>query len=195
MIASLKGVVQEVGADHLVVEVAGVGYLLQASSRTLSTRIVGEAVFLLVEMQVREDSITLFGFAGTDERDWFRLLTGVQGVGGRVALALLGTLAAADLSRAIALEDKAMLARAPGVGPRLAARIATELKGKGPQLAPGAAVAAVPPTSAARDAVSALENLGFRNTDAARAVAEAERDLGELAPAALIREALKRASR
>ena len=198
MIASLKGVVQATGQDQAVIEVGGVGYLVQASSRALAALEVGAAAFLLVETQVREDAITLYGFTSQAERDWFRLLTGVQGVGGKVALAILGTLAPDEIARAILLDDKAMVARAPGVGPRLAVRITTELKGKGP--APGA----VPqgpqprtpaPASATADAISALENLGFRPAEAARAVAEAERDLGELPTPALIREALKRASR
>jgi Holliday junction DNA helicase RuvA len=199
MIASLKGVVQAIGQDQTVIEVGGVGYLVQASSRALGTLDVGAAAFLLVETQVREDAITLFGFTTAAERDWFRLLTGVQGVGGKVALAILGTLAPDEIARAITLDDKATIARAPGVGPRLAARITTELKGKGPALGsapqslqPSAAPAA---SSATADAVSALENLGFRAAEAARAVAEAERDLGELPTPTLIREALKRASR
>ena len=195
MIASLKGLVQSIGADHAVVEVGGVGYLLQMSARALSALSVGEAAFLLADMQVREDSISLYGFADAGERDWFRLLTEVQGVGGRVALAILGILSADELARAIALDDKAMLARAPGVGPRLATRIATELKGKAP--APGGAVvpAAATAGSATANAISALENLGFRAADAARAVAEAEHELGALPTATLIREALKRARR
>jgi Holliday junction DNA helicase RuvA len=198
MIASLKGVVQAVGADHAVIEVGGVGYLVQASSRTLAQLEPGVATFLLVETQVREDAITLFGFAGSAERDWFRLLTGVQGVGGRLALAILGTLAPDEISRAVTLDDKAMIARAPGVGPRLAARLTTELKGKampglGAALAPVASAIPAPATPAA-DAVAALEALGFRTPDAARAVAEAQRDLGDDLPIpALVREALKRA--
>jgi Holliday junction DNA helicase RuvA len=200
MIASLKGFVQVAGADHAVIEVGGVGYLVQASARTLSPLQTGAACFLLVETQVREDAITLFGFGTAGERDWFRLLTGVQGVGGKVALAILGTLAPEELSRAVTLEDKAMIARAQGVGPRLAARITTELKGKampglGAALAPVASAIPAPATPAA-DAVAALEALGFRTPDAARAVAEAQRDLGDdLAVPALVREALKRAGR
>jgi Holliday junction DNA helicase RuvA len=198
MIASLKGIVQAVGADHAVIEVGGVGYLVQASSRTLSQLEPGAACFLLVETQVREDAITLFGFGGAAERDWFRLLTSVQGVGGKVALAILGTLAPDEISRAVTLDDKAMIARAQGVGPRLAARITTELKGKampglGATLAPVAAATPAPATPAA-DAVAALEALGFRTPDAARAVAEAQRDLGDDLPVpTLVREALKRA--
>lgn len=199
MIASLKGQVQAVGSDHAVIDVGGVGYLVQASSRALQALVPGEAAFLLVETQVREESITLFGFASPAERDWFRLLTSVQGVGGKVALAILGTLGPDDIARAVTLDDKAMIARAPGVGPRLAARITVELKGKAPHAgaapAPAAAAPAAGGGSATADAVSALENLGFRPAEAARAVAEAQRDLGELPTASLIREALKRASR
>lgn len=200
MIASLKGIAQAIGTDHAIIEVGGVGFLVQASSRTLGTIGPGTAVFLLVETQVREDAITLFGFGTAGERDWFRLLTSVQGVGGKVALAILGTLPPEDLSRAITLDDKAMIARAQGVGPRLAARITTELKGKaapglGSALAP-AATAMPAPAAPAAEALSALENLGFRTPEAARAIAEAERDLGtEMPLATLIREALKRASR
>ena len=117
MIASLKGVAQHVGPDHAVIEVGGVGYLVQSSSRTLGSLEPGAAIFLLVETQVREDAITLFGFAHAGERDWFRLLTSVQGVGGKVALAILGALSADELSRAITLDDKAMIARAQGVHP------------------------------------------------------------------------------
>ena len=196
MIASLKGIVQALAADHAVIEVGGVGYLVQTPSRTLQKLTPDAACFLLVETQVREDAITLFGFATAGERDWFRLLTGVQGVGGKVALAILGTLSGEELAQAVTLEDKAMVARANGVGPRLAARIVTELKGKAPMTMGGVQDIAAPVSTAAADAISALENLGFRQPDAARAVAEAERDLGAHLPAAaLIREALKRAAR
>lgn len=195
MIASLSGRVSHVGADHAIVEVGGVGYLVQASGRTLAGLAAGADVRLHVETQLREDAITLFGFATLAERDWFRLLTGVQGVGGRLALAILGTLDPDALAQAIALEDRAMIARAPGVGPRLAARLVTELKGKatGPV---GVAPAMPAPQSPAADALSALANLGYRPAEAARAVAEAQRDLGEDLPVPqLIREALRRAVR
>jgi Holliday junction DNA helicase RuvA len=198
VIASLNGLVQAIGPDHAVIDVSGVGYLASASSRTLAGLRVGEPAFLLVETQVREEAITLFGFAGAAERDWFRLLTGVQGVGGRLALAILSTLASDELARAVALEDRATIARAPGVGPRLAARIVTELRGKAPGI--GAALAPVPampaPGGVAADALAALEALGFRTPEAARAVAEAERELGaDLETPTLVREALKRAGR
>jgi Holliday junction DNA helicase RuvA len=199
MIASLSGLVAHVGADHAIIEVGGVGYLVQASGRTLAAFRPGADLRIQVETQVREDSITLFGFAETAERDWFRLLTGVQGVGGRLALAILSTLEPEALARAILLDDRAMIARAPGVGPRLAARLVTELKGKGP--AGGAFPTAMPvaatavPSGAGAEARAALEKLGFRPPEAARAVAEAEAALGAVETAALVRDALKRAAR
>lgn len=199
MIASLSGKVQALGATDAVIDVAGVGYLVQASSRTLSSLAPDTPAMLLVETQVREESITLFGFASSAEREWFRLLTGVQGVGGKVALAILGTLAPDDLARAITLEDKASIARANGVGPRLAARIVTELKGKAasPAIGPiGTPFTPPAPQTPAADALSALANLGYRPAEAARAVAEAQRDLGDDLPTAtLIREALRRAAK
>ena len=198
MIARLTGTLAETGADHLVIDVAGVGYLAQASARTLSAvGPVGGNVLLLTEMQVREDSITLFGFGSAAERDWFRLLTSVQGVGGRVALAILSVLDPAELSRAIASGDKAMIARANGVGPKLAQRIAMELRDKtgGIALGPGAA-AIVPQRGAAADALSALANLGFRPAEASAAVAAAEEELGPDAGLdALVRLALRRAAK
>jgi Holliday junction DNA helicase RuvA len=200
VIALLSGTVAAVGADHAVIEVGGVGYLVQASVRTLARLAPDAEVRLLVETQVREDAITLYGFPDAAERDAFRHLTGVQGVGGRVALAILSTLPPAELFRAIALEDKASLARAPGVGAKLAARLVTELRGvvpAGPVAATGNAGPVLPsPAAAARDALSALANLGFRGPEAAAAVAAAEAALGEGAETtALIREALKRAAR
>src|SRR3954469_1217489 len=141
MIARLSGILAETAADHAVVDVNGVGYLAYASSRTLAALgPIGGSILLLTEMQVREDAITLFGFGSAAERDWFRLLTGVQGVGGRVALSILSVLEPNDLSRAIASGDKAMIARANGVGPKLAQRIAMELRDKagGVALGPGA---------------------------------------------------------
>jgi Holliday junction DNA helicase RuvA len=213
MIASLTGRVQHVGADHVVLDVNGVGYLVQVSSRTADrlrpkpvTQIsqidpdADKPVFLFIETQVREDAITLSGFLSATERDWFRRFVGIQGVGAKVAFSLLGTIPPDDLSRAITLEDKALISRANGVGPRLAARIVTELRGKDLP-GPGTALAdsgpsPATPSSATADAVSALANLGFREPEAQRAVAEAQRDLGaDLPTATLIREALKRASR
>ena len=198
MIARLSGILAEIAADHAVLDVGGVGYLVQASARTLSAiGPVGGQVMLLTEMQVREDSMTLFGFGSAGERDWFRLLTGVQGVGGRVALSILSTLDAEELSRAVAGQDKAMIARANGVGPKLAQRIAMELKDKIGAVAIGPA-GSLPSAAAgaAADAVSALANLGFKPAEAGAAVAAAEAELGEGASLdALVRLALKKAAK
>lgn len=197
MIARLTGVLAESAGDHAVIDVAGIGYLVQASTRTLSAiGPVGGQVMLFTEMQVREDAITLFGFGSAGERDWFRLLTSVQGVGGRVALAILSVLAADELSRAVASGDKAMIARANGVGPKLAQRIAMELRDKVGALELGPAGAAPPKGGAADDAVSALANLGFRPADANAAVAAAVAELGEAATLdALVRLALRKAAK
>jgi holliday junction DNA helicase RuvA len=196
MIARLAGTLIEAGADHLVIDVAGVGYLAQASTRTLaSLGPAGGNLILLTEMQVREDAITLFAFGSAAERAWFRLLTGVQGVGGRVALAILSVLAPDELERAVAQGDKAMVARAQGVGPKLAQRIVMELKDKGGVVLPGASA---PPlaSSAAADATSALANLGFRPAEASAAVAAAADELGPDATLdALVRLALRKAAR
>jgi Holliday junction DNA helicase RuvA len=197
MIARLSGLLAETAADHLVIDVNGVGYLAYASARTLSAiGPIGGTVLLLTEMQVREDAITLFGFGSAAERDSFRLLTGVQGVGGRVALAILSVLDPNELSRAIASGDKAMIARANGVGPKLAQRIAMELRDKvgGIALGPGATPA--PAGSASADAVSALANLGFRPAEASAAVSAASDELGADASLdALVRLALRKAAR
>jgi Holliday junction DNA helicase RuvA len=197
MIARLSGLLAETAADHLVIDVNGVGYLAYASARTLSAiGPIGGTVLLLTEMQVREDAITLFGFGSAAERDWFRLLTGVQGVGGRVALAILSVLDPNELSRAIASGDKAMISRANGVGPKLAQRIAMELRDKvgGVALGPGAAPA--PAGSVSADAVSALANLGFRPAEASAAVSAASEELGPDASLdALVRLALRKAAR
>jgi Holliday junction DNA helicase RuvA len=197
MIARLTGVLAESAGDHAVIDVAGVGYLVQASTRTLSAiGAVGGQVMLFTEMQVREDAITLFGFGSAGERDWFRLLTSVQGVGGRVALAILSVLAADELSRAVASGDKAMIARANGVGPKLAQRIAMELRDKVGAVELGPAGAAPPKGGAADDAVSALANLGFRPAEANAAVAAAVAELGEAASLdALVRLALRKAAK
>ena len=198
MIARLSGLLAESAADHAVIDVNGVGYLVQASARTLSALgPSGGAVMLYTEMQVREDAITLFGFGSAGERDWFRLLTSVQGVGGRVALAILSVLDANELSRAIASGDKAMVARANGVGPKLAMRIVNELKDKvgGVAIGPAGAAPAVV-KGAAADALSALANLGFRPAEAAAAVAAAVDELGEGASLdGLVRLALRKAAK
>ncbi|CAM3190193.1 MULTISPECIES: Holliday junction branch migration protein RuvA [Sphingomonas] len=199
MIAHLKGRLDSTGIDHAVIDVGGVGYLVGASARTLSAiGPVGEAAMLHTEMLVSEDSIRLVGFASADERDWFRLLTGVQGVGSRVALAILSALEPADLMRAIASGDKAMVARANGVGPKLAQRIVMELKDKvgGIALAIGQGGGIAPPAGAGADAVSALLNLGFRPAEASAAVASAEEELGAGASLdALVRLALRKAAK
>jgi len=186
----------ETGADHAVLDVGGVGYLVQASSRTLTAiGPVGGSVMLFTELQVREDAMTLFGFASAAEREWFRLLTGVQGVGGRVALSILSVLDEGELSRAIASDMPAMVARANGVGPKLAARIVNELKGKVGGIAIGTPGVA-PAAGAASDAVSALINLGFRPAEASVAVAKADEELGPAATLdALVRVALKKVAR
>jgi Holliday junction DNA helicase RuvA len=198
MIARLRGLLDSFAADHAVIDVGGVGYLVFASTRTLSALgPIGGEVVLHTVMQVAEDDIRLIGFATGDERDWFRLLTSVQGVGTRVALAILSALPADDLHRAIASGDNAMVARAQGVGPKLAQRIVNELKDKVGALALGPATVSAPaPGSAASDAVSALMNLGFRPAEASSAVARAEAELGPGAGLdALVRTALKKAAR
>ncbi|CAN5356813.1 Holliday junction branch migration protein RuvA [soil metagenome] len=198
MIARLTGMLAETATDHAVIDVGGVGYLVQASARTLNViGPIGGTVMVYTEMQVREDSLTLFAFGSASEREWFRLLTGVQGVGGRVALSILSVLDADELSRAIASADAAMVARANGVGPKLAGRIVNELKGKiGPVSLGAPGVGAVAVGGAASDAVSALINLGFRPAEATIAVAKADEELGAGATLdALVRVALKKASR
>ncbi len=198
MIAHLKGRLDSTGIDHAVIDVGGVGYLVGASSRTLAAiGPVGEAATLFTEMLVGEDFIRLVGFASAGERDWFRLLTGVQGVGARVALAILSALEPAELARAVGAQDKAMVARANGVGPKLAERIVRELKDKVGAVPLGpAATAQALPVGASADAVSALLNLGFRPAEAAAAVGKAEDELGTGATLdALVRLALKKAAR
>ena len=197
MIAHLKGRLDSTGIDHAVIDVGGVGYLVGASARTLAALPrAGEAATLFTETLVGEDFIRLVGFARPEERDWFRLLTGVQGVGARVALAILSVLEPAELSRAVAAQDKANVARANGVGPKLAERIVRELKdkvGAVPALGPAAAAQALP-VGASADAVSALLNLGFRPAEAASAVGAAEEELGPGATLdALVRLALRKA--
>ncbi len=206
MIGKLTGVLDASGEDWAVVDVNGVGYLVFCSRRTLERAgRPGEAVSLLVETHVREDHIHLYGFADPAERDWFRLLSTVQGVGAKMALAVLSTLSPGDLIRAIAAQDKAALTRASGVGPKLAARILAELKDKAGAIALGLAVgpgadAVVGARSAgleaaAEDALSALVNLGYGRSEALGAVGEASRRLGAQAPlAALIKEGLKELS-
>ena len=196
MIARLTGILAETAADNAVIDVAGVGYLVHLSGRTLSALgPIGGEVLVLTELQVREDAWTLFGFGSAAERDSFRALTSIQGVGGRLALAILSVLAPDELARAVAQEDKAMIGRANGVGPKLAARIANELQGKLGVSSIGGA-AASPRGSAAADALSALANLGFRPADASAAVNAAQDELGSEATLdALVRLALKKAAK
>lgn len=198
MIARLTGVLAEAAGDHAVIDVNGVGYLVQLSGKTLQALGgVGASVKILTDMQVREDAITLFGFGSVAERDWFRLLTQVQGVGGRVALSILTVLTPDELSRAVASGDKAMVARANGVGPKLALRIVTELKDKaGPALGPVGGAVSAPKGSAEADALSALANLGFRPAETAAAVGAAAEELGADATLdALVRLALRKAAK
>jgi Holliday junction DNA helicase RuvA len=183
MIAKLTGLVDSIARDHAIIDVNGVGYLVRCSSRTLSALPQsGGAASLSVETLVREDAIDLYGFGTTRERDWFRLLTTVQGVGAKVALSILSTLSADELSQAIMAQDKAMVSRADGVGPKLANRIVSELKDKvaSGSFAPVATIAAVPgiPDDALADAVSALVNLGYRRAEAVGAIDKAARKLG-----------------
>jgi Holliday junction DNA helicase RuvA len=195
MIARLTGKLAEVTADSAVIDVGGVGYLVQLSGKTLAALgPLGGEITVLTELQVREDAWTLFGFDSTAERDAFRALTSIQGVGGRLALAILSTLSPDELARAVAQGDNAMIGRANGVGPKLAARIANELQGKLGVI--GAGASAVPRGSAASDALSALANLGFKPADASAAVNAAQDELGADATLdALVRLALKKAAK
>ena len=199
MIAMLAGQVHELGKDHLVLDVNGVGYLVFCSGRTLARAAAkGEPMRLLVETHVREDHIHLYGFAEEAEQAWFRLLTSVQGVGARLALAVLGALAPDVLATAIAAQDKAALTRAEGVGPKLAQRIANELKEKAGalMLGPAAQAHAAPAPAHASDAVSALVNLGYQRSEAHGAVMAAASRLGpQAALDALIRAGLRELGR
>jgi Holliday junction DNA helicase RuvA len=201
MIGKLKGVIDSYGEDFVVVDVGGVGYVAHCSTRTLQALPApGEPVVLSIETHVREDQIRLFGFLSDVEREWFRLLQTVQGVGTKVALSVLGTLKPADLANAVAMRDKASIVRSPGVGPKVAERIVTELKDKAP------AYTSIDPAivrltgeveekrapQPVLDAISALVNLGYGQPQAAAAVAAANRAAGEGADAAaLIRRGLK----
>jgi Holliday junction DNA helicase RuvA len=196
MIAHLNGRLAATGADHAVIDVGGVGYLVGASARTLAALgITGDLVTVHTEMLVSQDSIRLMGFASAEERDWFRLLTSVQGVGAKVALAILSILAPAELQTAVARADAAMIARANGVGPKLAQRIVNELEDKAGGIALGGAAPA-PAGGAAADAVSALLNLGFKPAEASNAVSAANDELGAGATLdALVRLALRKAAK
>ena len=196
MIARLSGILAELTADGAVIDVAGVGYQVHCSSRTLdSIGPTGGEVLLLTELQVREDAWTLFGFGSAAERDAFRALTSVQGVGGRLALAILSVLSPDELARAVGQGDKAMIGRANGVGPKLAARIANELQGK-LGIAGLAGATPAPRAGAANDALSALANLGFKPAEASAAVNAAQDELGPDAGLdALVRLALRKAAK
>lgn len=186
MIARLSGAVGELGEDFAIIDVGGVGYLVFCSSRTLSRMpAVGSSVRVEVETHVREDHIHLYGFIDVTEHAWFRLLTTVQGVGARVGLAILSALTAEELVQAVAAQDKAAVARANGVGPKLAGRIVTELRDKVGGIAIGSAgtIGDVPATDAnGEEAISALVNLGYSRGDAFNAIAKAGKELGEGAP-------------
>ncbi|WP_088311525.1 Holliday junction branch migration protein RuvA [Novosphingobium sp. B 225] len=198
MIAKLTGTLDDFGPDWAVIDVAGVGYLVHASAKTLDAMGVrGDRVTVHTELQVSENDMRLIGFSSGEERAWFRLLTGIQGVGSKMALAVLSALSVEEVQRACASGDAAMVARAQGVGPKLAGRIVNELKDKAGALpsAAGVAVAAARQGSASADAVSALQNLGFKPNVATEAVARALDELGEGAELdALIRVGLKRAA-
>jgi Holliday junction DNA helicase RuvA len=201
MIGKLKGIVDSFGTDFLILDVHGVGYQVHCSARTLSMLPhAGEAVTLSIETYVREDQIKLFGFASDSEREWFRLLQTVQGVGAKVALSVLSTLKVGELATAISMRDKASVSRSPGVGAKVAERIVTELKDKVPAFAEidaGAAhlAGALDEKRAPRpvmDAVSALVNLGYAQPQAATAIAAAAREVGDAADVqTLIRQGLK----
>jgi holliday junction DNA helicase RuvA len=205
MIGRLKGIVDAVGESHVIIDVNGVGYEVQASSRTLRALHTGEQASLAIETHVREDAIKLYGFTSEVERAWFRSLQTVQGVGAKVALAVLGTLAPQDLANAIALQDWAAVEQTQGVGKKLAQRIVAELRDKAPALsAAGLVIPAgaarsgggVPADNAAAEAISALTNLGYQPVAASQAVAIALKDLGEAADTAkLIRRSLKELAR
>lgn len=205
MIAKLTGVVDTLALDSVVLDVAGVGYLLTASGRTLGRLVAGDRAALLVETFVRDERIVLYGFFDGGEREWFRLLTTIQGVGPKAALALLSVLDPEQLARAIASQDKTALLRADGVGPKLALRIINELKDKVGNLALGTAAqgaapakagaTAVPADGRLADAVSALVNLGYGRSEAFGAVMNASRALGDgAAVGELIRQGLKELS-
>jgi Holliday junction DNA helicase RuvA len=207
MIGKLRGKVDAVGESHLVIDVNGVGYEVQASSRTLRNLKPGDDVALTIDTHVREDAIRLFGFQSEFERSWFRTLQTIQGVGAKVALSVLGVLAPQDLANAVALGNWAAVEEAPGVGKKLAQRIVAELKDKKPALSIGgqhistgdsvsAMVHSTPGGLAVAEAISALTNLGYNPAQANAAVAVASKELGEAADTAgLIKRSLKELAR
>jgi Holliday junction DNA helicase RuvA len=199
MIGKLTGLIDEIGTDFAVIDVGGVGYVVHCAARVLSALPQpGQRASLFVETQMREDAIRLFGFTTSEEREWFRLLQTVQGVGAKVALSILSTQTIPDLARAVAFEDKAQVGRAQGVGPKLAARIVAELKDKTASItaplhiAQGAVVNLTRPAGAAAEAVSALVNLGYAQAQASQAIATVvAREGKDLPLQALIREGLR----
>ena len=199
MIAKLTGRVEGIDDGRCIVDVHGVGYLVHASTRTLSALPVGQTGVLLIETSVREDAIVLYGFFESAERDWFRLLTTVQGVGAKVALGILSALSPRDLIAAIQAGDRGSLTRAPGVGPKLAVRLLTELREKAGAMPTGIGFSPVLPApvgGVAADAISALVNLGYRRAEAQMAVTQAMERLGEAAGLdAVIRDGLKELAR
>lgn len=207
MIGKLTGKVDAIGESHLVIDVNGVGYDVQASSRTLRNLKPGDTVSLTIDTHVREDAIRLFGFTSEVERTWFRTLQTIQGVGAKVALGVLGTMSPQDLANAIALANWAAVEQAPGVGKKLAQRITLELKDKAPALSvaglnmPAATTARggsapVPENNVAAEAISALTNLGYQPLQASQAVAAAMQDLGaDTDVAKVIRRGLKELAR
>jgi len=201
MIGKLRGKVDAIGDSFLIVDVNGVGYEVQASVRTLRNLKIGDEVSLTIDTHVREDAIRLFGFSSEVERSWFRMLQNVQGVGSKVALALLGTLSPQELANAIALGDWASVEQAPGIGKKLALRIVAELKDKAPALTVAgmqlpAADAEPAQGNAAAEAISALSNLGYAPAQASAAIAVAIKELGaEADTAKLIRRGLKELAR
>lgn len=207
MIGKLRGKVDAIGESHAIIDVGGVGYEVQLSARTLRNLQIGQDVALTIDTHVREDAIRLFGFASEVERSWFRTLQSIQGVGSKVALSVLGTLAPQDLANAIALGNWAAVEQTPGVGKKLAQRVVAELKDKAPALsvaglqvpaakAAGGAPARTPEHTAAAEAISALTNLGYNPGQAAAAVAAAMQELGDESDTAkLIRRGLKELAR
>ncbi|MGD0190793.1 MAG: Holliday junction branch migration protein RuvA [Rhizomicrobium sp.] len=197
MIGKLSGIVDSLGPDHVILDVGGVGYLVQCSTPTLSRLTTGAPASLMIESRVTDETIRLYGFASAEEREWFRLLQTVQNVGARVALNVLSALSARELERAIALGDKTIVGRAQGVGPKLALRIVTELKDKAPSMMlrghsdEGAHAPAAAPRGPEADAVATLVKLGYSQSQAAEAVARSVRDLGDAPLDALIRESLR----
>jgi Holliday junction DNA helicase RuvA len=199
MIAKLTGRVEQIEADRCVIDVNGVGYLVNASTRTLAALPAGQVASVLVETHVREDAIVLYGFSEAAEREWFRLLTTVQGVGAKVALNILSALSPRDLIGAIQAGDRGALTRAPGVGAKLAVRLLTELREKAGAMPAGAGFSPVLPPPVAgveSDALSALVNLGYRRAEAQAAIAKVLERLGENAALdTVIRDGLKELAR